>query len=483
MDVVFNQIPNALQHEFFGVKTHRVTTTGHPLGQLVQERKGSIIGGKKVEPPSAIRVGFHMVQKAVMAVLDQEPAQSVTASVCGPVLGLPSLGPSPPISVALLPLWRRETDGAEVAQQSVGKGWRRSVIVQVFSRVAPKHCSKCMDRRLWGGWATLAGSVWRRGTVEPSRGLWRVSWAAAGRQARGPPPHLGAQLRANPCISPKLHESYARRAIHCEPEMPLIHHVVTGAGHPAVVFVHGFGCAHSDWTAQVAHLSPRHQTVAVDLRGHDASPGTVAECSIERFGADVAEVIQALALPPAVLVGHSMGCRVVIEAALQAPAHTAGVVLVDGSQFAPAMETVLRQTFATPNGFEGLIRRWFQEMFTAKSNAAVIASVVERAERLPRSIGEKLLLDMLRYDVARLTTSLADLRVPVMALQTTYSNEQRERRPMSKGQTTPYLDMLGSRIPSVRIEVIENTGHFPQLDEITQTNMLLDQFLATLSAR
>jgi pimeloyl-ACP methyl ester carboxylesterase len=265
-----------------------------------------------------------------------------------------------------------------------------------------------------------------------------------------------------------------------EAKMPLIHHVVTGKGRPPFVFVHGFGCAHSDWAAQVAHLSQRHQTVAVDLRGHGGSPGTVAECSIERYGADVAEVMQALALPPAVLIGHSMGCRVVVEAALQAPAHAAGVVLVDGSQFAPTMETMLKQTFATPNGFEVLIRRWFQEMFTAKSNAAVMASVVQRAERLPQSIGEKLLLDMLRYDLGRLTTSLADLRVPVMALQTTYTNEQRERRAMSKGQTTPYLDMLRARIPPVRIEVIEDTGHFPQLDEIAQTNALLDSFLASL---
>jgi pimeloyl-ACP methyl ester carboxylesterase len=79
----------------------------------------------------------------------------------------------------------------------------------------------------------------------------------------------------------------------------MIHHVLTGTGRPPVVFVHGFGCAHSDWAAQVTHLSPRHQTVAVDLRGHGASPGTVAECSIERYGADVAEVMQALTLPPA----------------------------------------------------------------------------------------------------------------------------------------------------------------------------------------
>src|ERR1700733_13253966 len=39
-----------------------------------------------------------------------------------------------------------------------------------------------------------------------------------------------------------------------KPEMPIIHHVVAGKGRPAVVFVHGFGCAHSGWDAQVAHL-------------------------------------------------------------------------------------------------------------------------------------------------------------------------------------------------------------------------------------
>jgi pimeloyl-ACP methyl ester carboxylesterase len=143
----------------------------------------------------------------------------------------------------------------------------------------------------------------------------------------------------------------------------------------------------------------------------------------------------------------------------------------------PGMETVLKQTFATPNGFEALIRRWFEEMFTGTSNAAVVASTVERAKRLTRSIGEKLLLNMLRYDVAR--PSLADLRVSVMAVQTTYNNEKRERRPMSKGQTTPYLDVLRARIPSVRIETIPDTGHFPQIDERTQTNALLDSFLAT----
>ena len=78
------------------------------------------------------------------------------------------------------------------------------------------------------------------------------------------------------------------------------------------------------------------------------------------------------------------------------------------------MEVTLKEAFATSGGYSTLARRWFEAMFTVKSDPAVVASVVERAERLPRSLGEMLLLDMLRYDVSRLTTSLADLRVPVM---------------------------------------------------------------------
>jgi pimeloyl-ACP methyl ester carboxylesterase len=268
-----------------------------------------------------------------------------------------------------------------------------------------------------------------------------------------------------------------------EAEMPPIHHVITGNGRPPIVFVHGFACAHSDWDAQVAHLSPRHQTVAVDLRGHDLSPGTADECSIEWYGADVVEVMRALDLPPAVLVGHSMGSRVVIEAALQASDHAAGVVLVDGSQFAPAMGAILKEALATPDGFANLTRRWFEDMFTPSSDATVASSVVERAECLPREIGEKVLLDLVRYDVGRLPTAIGDLRVPVMAIQTTYSNERRERRPMTKGQTTPYLDMLRSRIPSVRIEIIPDTGHFPQIDKGARTNALIDSFITTLPTR
>jgi len=173
---------------------------------------------------------------------------------------------------------------------------------------------------------------------------------------------------------------------------------------------------------------------------------------------------------------------VVTEAALQAPAHTAGVVLVDGSQFAPAMAATLASTFAEPNGYATMVDGMFRDMFHAKADRAVVAAVAARVQRLPHDIGKKMLMDLQRYDVWRATASYGCLRVPVMAIQATYANEKRERKSLHAGQTTPYLEMLRATIPSVRIEIVEETGHFPQLEEPARTNALLDSFLASVFA-
>lgn len=259
--------------------------------------------------------------------------------------------------------------------------------------------------------------------------------------------------------------------------MALIHHVLSGTSPNPVVFIHGFGCDHTDWDLQVHHLAPFHETVAVDLPGHGASPAEAADCSIERYGAAVARLLRALGLPPAMIVGHSLGCRVAVEVALQAPEHARSVVLVDGSQFAAAMAPVLRDTFAKPDGFAAMTRGMFVDMFGPKADPATRDRVVARAIAMPRAVGETMLLDLQRYDVTRWTASLSCLRIPVLAIQTTYANEKRERLSLRQGQSSPYLDMLRQAVPSARVEIIEGTGHFPQLEEPARTNALLDGFL------
>ena len=261
--------------------------------------------------------------------------------------------------------------------------------------------------------------------------------------------------------------------------MALIHHVVAGTGSPPIVFVHGFGCSHTDWAAQVEHFSPRHMTVAVDLPGHGATPALPEPASIALCGMAVAELLRARSLPPAVIIGHSMGCRVVLDAALRAPEHIAAVVLLDGSRFAPQAIKTLETRFAAGD-YAIVVRGMFEQMFTPSSDANVVAAIGRRALALSESVGQAMLLSMARYDQEALGAALERVDRPLFVLQTTYVNERRERAPMSAEQTTPYFDFVRAKVPTARIEVLPGLGHFPQIDAPAETNRLLASFVATL---
>ena len=86
-----------------------------------------------------------------------------------------------------------------------------------------------------------------------------------------------------------------------------IHYASGGNGSPALVFIHGWNCDRSYWSAQLPFFAARHQVVAIDLAGHGDSGINREEWSMANFGADVAVVAHALQLEDIILVGHSMG--------------------------------------------------------------------------------------------------------------------------------------------------------------------------------
>ena len=260
----------------------------------------------------------------------------------------------------------------------------------------------------------------------------------------------------------------------------LLHHVVAGTGSPPLVLVHGFGCSHTDWGPKVAYFGSRHTTVAVDLPGHGATPPPAGEASIDVCGRELVALLRALQLPPAVLVGHSMGCRVVLEAALAAPAHVAALVLVDGSQFQPLALQAFETRFAAGE-YKVLVRDLFEQMFTERTDASLAAALLRRALELPEDLGRALLLSLARYDIERLGAALEQVDRPMLVLQSTFVDAQRRRRPLGPGQTTPYLDFVRGKARRVRVEVVTGIGHFPQLDASADTNRILESFVAELA--
>lgn len=262
--------------------------------------------------------------------------------------------------------------------------------------------------------------------------------------------------------------------------MALIHHVVAGSGSPPMVFVHGFGCSWTDWLAQIEHFSTRQMVVAVDLPGHGASLMPAEPASIALGATEVAALLQALAMPPAVLVGHSMGCRVVLDAALRAPEHVAAIVLLDGSRFPPQSDQAFESRFAAGE-YRDLVRATFGQMFTTSSDPKTIDAVVQRALTLSEQVGEAFLLSMVRYDAETLASALERVDKPLLVLQTTFINDQRERTSMVAGQMTSYLEFVRAKVPAAHIEVLADLGHFPQIETPTEINSVLARFIATLA--
>ena len=114
--------------------------------------------------------------------------------------------------------------------------------------------------------------------------------------------------------------------------MTLIHYTRKGSGAPPLVFVHAFGCDRSDWDDQIAHFSPLHDCVAVDLGGHGSTPAGPMHKRVETHGRDVADLITTLNLSPSIIIGNSLGCRVALEVASRVPDRTRALILVDGSR-------------------------------------------------------------------------------------------------------------------------------------------------------
>lgn len=110
-----------------------------------------------------------------------------------------------------------------------------------------------------------------------------------------------------------------------------LHVVERGAGRP-LVLLHGVTLSAVTWHYQLQDLAARFRVIAVDHRGHGRSVAGEDGHTIERLGRDLAELLVAMDLRDAVLVGHSMGGMTVLQFALDHPdllaERVAGTVLV-----------------------------------------------------------------------------------------------------------------------------------------------------------
>jgi len=158
-----------------------------------------------------------------------------------------------------------------------------------------------------------------------------------------------------------------------------IRYDVAGQGDTALVFVHCWTCNRRSWDESFAHFARDYRVVRLDLAGHGESGKGRPRYTMGAFGGDVAAVADALGLQRIVLVGHSMGGPVSLEAEKRLGARVIGVVGVDTFQIDFPMPKNDKEVDAFVKPFEadfkGHGRKFMQSMFTPQSDPAVIRRV------------------------------------------------------------------------------------------------------------
>ncbi len=257
-----------------------------------------------------------------------------------------------------------------------------------------------------------------------------------------------------------------------------------GDGWPPLVLVHGFTCTHEDWHCQISHFRSRHRAVSPELRGHGLSSyRDPLTCTIKNCESDVKVLLSTLDLKDVVLVGHSLGCRVVLQVNLLVPERLGGLVLLDGSRIAagdPAAGAARARRLIETKGYAPLLEKEVRSMFLANSDPELVARTVARALAFPQEAGQELWIDHGAWDAGVMEEALDQVRVPLLMLQSTEFIGNHIRVPLQPGEVTAWMQLVQQHVPQARVETITGVGHFAMLEAPNAVNQVLSRFLASV---
>jgi pimeloyl-ACP methyl ester carboxylesterase len=121
---------------------------------------------------------------------------------------------------------------------------------------------------------------------------------------------------------------------------------VAGAG-PPVVLIHGMLNSSSHWGAVARRLAERHLVVAPDLIGHGDSAAPRGDYSLGAHAASIRDLLAAIGVERATIVGHSLGGGVAMQFFYQFPARVERLALISSGGLGHEVSPMLR-TAALP---------------------------------------------------------------------------------------------------------------------------------------
>jgi len=187
----------------------------------------------------------------------------------------------------------------------------------------------------------------------------------------------------------------------------------------------------------------------------------------------------------AILIGHSMGCRVIMEAFQQSPSNIVGLVFVDGSFVGsgdPVAAIKKAKDAVDRVGIDAFTQRLFNDMFLEGSDVKFRERLVARAQGVNAGFREELFLDLVRWDQYNAKDVLKRITIPALVLQSTFLDADLKRAPIRAGMTTPWMDLVASLVQKSEARIIPGAGHFAMIEAAPAVNHEIQTFATHLAS-
>lgn len=240
-------------------------------------------------------------------------------------------------------------------------------------------------------------------------------------------------------------------------------------GDIALIFIHGWSCDSRYWKDQIAYFNDGYQVVTIDLAGHGHSSAERDIYTMEAFANDVRAVVEKLELKKVILIGHSMGGAVIIEAAALMPDIVIGVIGVDtlhsfDNFYLPPQIEKFVQPFR--DNFKERTREFVKTMFLDTADPDLVEWVAQDMASANQHMGISALEN---YLSGAFVKKLSQIDIPVRALNAELWPTKTEENK--------------KRIPSFETTLMSDVGHFLMLEDPQRCNILLEAIVKNISTQ
>lgn len=228
----------------------------------------------------------------------------------------------------------------------------------------------------------------------------------------------------------------------------------------AIILIHGAVGDSRLFRFQLKHFGARRKTIAVDLPGHGHSyTGSVP--TLDDFINAIEEIVREEEIPSFVLVGHSMGGGVCLEAFRKRLQGLAGMVLVSTSSVLPISPSLV-----------DIIERDDMDALAELIAGAVFSKKVDLLVGLAKKGLYEMNRDIIKADVEicrrmDYESILKGIDVPVLVIA-------------NRGDVVIESDLsssLSSGIKNSRLLLFDHDGHVPFFEDPHSFNAAVDDFL------